>query len=93
MFLNAVEFPILESWPKTNISPLIEQGLETVSCHTYAFSRIQSNTADLGGTAGSGPDLCDKVSIAIKLVIIFLLVEGLAFNLFKKKKSVVCEVQ
>lgn len=33
--------------------------------------------------AGPGPDLCNEVRIAVKEGVIFLLVEGLAFGLYK----------
>lgn len=37
--------------------------------------------AHLGANAGSVPDHCNKASITIKPVVIFLLVEGFASNL------------
>lgn len=47
---------------------------------SYYFSGLCIQ-ADLRDTAGSVPDHHIKASMAIKPIIIFLLVEGLAFNL------------
>ena len=43
--------------------------------------REMSAQAHLGGVVDSGPDHCNKVSTAIKRVVIVLPVEGLAINL------------
>lgn len=48
------------------------------------FDILQAHLRDV---EGSVPDLYNKASFAIKRVIIFLLVEGLAFGLKKNKNK------
>lgn len=65
----------------------------SVSLWIYCLSTVQ---AYLGDIAGSVPDHCNKASIAVKRVKArrnLLVVEGLAFNLKKKKTRNICEAQ
>lgn len=52
----------------------------------YAEIHLTVLQAYLGEISGLASDHCNKASIAIKQVVIFLGVEDLAFNLLKKKK-------
>lgn len=50
------------------------------------LSGFQSWVSCFVGIEGSVPNPCNKVSFMIKHGIVFLLVEGFAFNLLKKNK-------
>lgn len=70
-FLNRLRVP---SWPP-DVPYLF---ICSVSSLWLSTEQIQAYSGDI---AGSVPDYCNKVGVAINWVIIFLLVEGLAFNL------------